>query len=378
MAHFNFSKFLALSASLNYQLSNPELGYRNILAIISGPKRLPEKSQKVLLEVMDYLGKAYGQKRRQLGPLAVLHPLRATAMLARVEDQISLLDLLSELLHDKFEDIKPDDYSAQVWEELETEFRCLVKQIDPRDEWYLMERLEALTRKEEEESYSKYIGRLLERARKTPELVRVKLADRLDNTLDMRIDLEDPLEDLDFFAFLFKLLFVKNYQGYKTEIPHPPHVPFYGARRLYELYKNTVVLSLVRQKADSFSDPPALLLFEEIASCSMAEAQRLILHVFSYHLPDLATQRQLMLRIMTSLQENTGSRAKTTTAEKSLQVLSAEHFDSLDPRLRMERLDRLYQDKYRMIEAAVCFIVVFLNFLQDRDYYLSFVTTGTL
>ena len=99
-----------------------------------------------------------------------------------------------------------------------------------------MTRLTSLTRVENE-SYYQYIGRLLENAIDSPQLVHVKLADRLDNTLDMRIDLEDPLAGIDFFQNIFQLLFVNNYRGYKPANEHAPASAMNGARRLYQLFK---------------------------------------------------------------------------------------------------------------------------------------------
>jgi len=375
MAIFNLSTFLSLSASLNYQLTTPELGSGNLLAIIIGRKKISEENQRLLLRVLEYLRKAYGPKRRRVGPHAVLHPLRATAMLARAETRLNLLDLLSELLHDKFEDILPGDRPPQVWEELETEFRSLIKQVDPTDEWYLMERLEMLTRGESER-YNEYIGRLVERARMTPELIRVKLADRLDNTLDMHVEPEDPLENTDFFAYLFQILFVRDFQGYKPLMPHPQFVPFYGARRLHELYKNTVVLSLVRQKHDLPIDTTGKLLLEELAAASMAEAQRMILHIFGYHHPEVSRQRTLLLGIVTSLWNQRNETFTLEKAEGRLHDLFVENLDHPDHERRMERLNRLYQDKQRMVEAAMFFIIVFLNFLHDRDYDMGCITPG--
>jgi len=370
MALYNMTEFLRLSAALNYQLTAAETPSGNILAIVLGRKHLPENEKAVLLRVIKYLTKAYGQRKRRLGPLAVLHPLRATAMLARAEADVSLLDLLSELLHDKLEDIRPEDFPLESWQELEGEFLRLIKQIDPTDEWFLMERLDMLTKRKETETYHQYIGRLLEKAQMTPELVRVKLADRLDNTLDMHIEHEDPMEDFDFYAFYFQTMFVRTYPGYKPAVPHAELVPFYGARRLYELFKNAAMLSLVRKKKDISTDESAQTLFNAISSTSMEEAQRMIVHIFGYHLTDIREQRRLLRKFMGVLQENTEDSGPLAYAECCLEDLFCSRIDILESATRLEMLNALYKDKPLMVEAAMSFILTFMSFLNDPAYFL--------
>ncbi|MGW8323160.1 MAG: hypothetical protein ACWGSD_16555 [Thermodesulfobacteriota bacterium] len=211
MAVYELDAFLRLSAVLNYQLSALSLGSANIVALLLDDKPLSPYERDTLLGVLQYLGRAYGRRRRRLGPMAILHPIRATALLARAEEEANLLDLLAELLHDKLEDISADDFPPEEWRELEEEFQSLIKRVDPTDEWFLMERLELLKRDEEGQTYCHYIGRMLGQGKQMPDLVRVKLADRLDNTLDMRVDIHDPLEGVDFFSHIFQLLFVGSY-----------------------------------------------------------------------------------------------------------------------------------------------------------------------
>jgi (p)ppGpp synthase/HD superfamily hydrolase len=63
-----------------------------------------------LLNALAYLNHAYKDQHRRMGPLSVLHPLRATAILSRTVEKVNMLDLLTELLHDKHEDIKASNY----------------------------------------------------------------------------------------------------------------------------------------------------------------------------------------------------------------------------------------------------------------------------
>lgn len=51
-------------------------------------------SKHILMETISYLFNAYSQKRRRLGPLAVLHPLRTAALFARNFNPLNLISVL--------------------------------------------------------------------------------------------------------------------------------------------------------------------------------------------------------------------------------------------------------------------------------------------
>ena len=370
----DLSEFFKLSATLNYQLGAVGVGNRNILSIIMGKNLIRPEEEEILLDVLSYLEKAYGDHRRRLGPLAVLHPLRATAILARTLGRASMLDLLTELLHDKLEDIVPDNfpeekYGPGYWEELEREFERLLKRVDPTDSWYLMERVDFLTRRAEADTYYAYIGRLIDKSRNTTEVVRVKLADRLDNTLDLRLDLYDPLEQVDFFSLMFKVLFLPEYIPPRPQFKHPAVTPINGAQRLYQLFKNTVLLSLIRQK-EAIYDDTAQRLLEALAEASIKEAQRIVFHLFVYHLPDLEAQRALLIETMDYTQAG-GTSGITRSGKHRLDGLILERFDHSDSKERKKKLDQLYAEKEIMAEAALAFIVVFQSFLNDPEYYMK-------
>jgi hypothetical protein len=118
--------------------------------------------------------------------------LRATAILARSVDRLTLVILLSTLFHDILEDIKSVNFETHKWKEMETRLDTLLQRLVPDDEAELVNNLICLTRVQKE-TYYQYIGRLLDNTQGNSKLVQIKLADRLDNTLDMRIELEDPL-----------------------------------------------------------------------------------------------------------------------------------------------------------------------------------------
>lgn len=376
MALDDLNQFLRLSAVLNYQLSVDALGSGNIVAVVLGAKDLPDEEKDIFVSVLRYLGKAYGKQRRRLGPLAILHPIRVTAVLSQAQKSADLLDLLTALLHDKLEDILPDDYPWEVWESLEGEFLHLLKRVDPTDEWFLMERLELLRRQKEGQTYCQYIGRMLDQPKQVPAVVRVKLADRLDNTLDMRVDLHDPLEGLDFFSDIFQLLFVRAYPGYRPPLSHPPKSPINGALRLYELFKNVVLLSLIRQKCPIDHDAAASALFDAIATASIKEAQRIVMHIFGYHLTDVVRQKQLLEETMDHCRAGRIDLiAQPKEEEPSLDGLFLGCFDHSDQPVRRSRIGDLYRDKELMVRASLAFMVTFLSFLDDEHYFVKGITT---
>ncbi len=371
----DLGEFFRLSAILNLQLSARGVGSRNILSLILGRRTLPEDEKEVLLDVLAYLDAAYGTARRRLGPLAVLHPLRATALLARASEQPQQLDLLTCLLHDKLEDIPVRGTAENTAIELETHFRTMLESVDPERKWYLMERVDWLTRKPGQTYYA-YIGRLLDHADKVPSLVRVKLADRLDNTLDMRIDVEDPIRGVDFFATVFRLMFVNGFKGYDPQVDHPDPSPLNGAQRLYQLFKNAVLMSLIRKKLPNLEDPTSKAIFEVLALASMKEAERIVLHIFAYHGIELRQQRELILDVMGYAQSGGLQHVTPPEAPHDLDGLFLSCFEDSSPAARKVNLDRLYEDKPLMVKGALAFIVIFMSFLDDPNFSVEGIHEG--
>jgi hypothetical protein len=326
------------------------------------------------MEALGYLFSAYSHKRRRLGPMAVLHPLRTTAIFTRFFDDLALVKLLTLLFHDILEDVKPVQFDTQQWKSMEDQMDTLLQRLDPADESKLTQNLLCLTRLERE-SYYHYIGRLLENARNAPELVAVKLADRLDNTLDMRIDLEDALAKIDFFETIFQILFVASYPGHKPWTEHAPSSAINGARRLYQLFKNAVLLSLIRQHTPPEGQRVVQTLFNETAEASLKEAQRTLIHLISYHIRELGVQRDLLLQAMQYCYSGRSEMVTKPDGSQLLDGLFSTYFRHTSPRVRNTQLDILYQNKPLMLEASVAFIVIFLSFLNDPKFYVKGIST---
>jgi len=375
MPLFDLTEFFKLSSALNYNLSAASLNRYNVLMYIIGDKRLDADEKKdreqksILMEALGYLFRVYSQKRRRLGPMAVLHPLRAAALFTRSRDSLNLVDLLSLLFHDILEDIKPGDYEFQQWKSTEDQLYRLLGRMENEDESRLVTRLMSLTRVENE-SYYQYIGRLLDNTQNFPEIVQIKLADRLDNTLDMRIDLEDPLAGVDFFETVFQIMFVNNFPGYKPKMEHAPATAINGARRLYQLFKNAVLLSLIRQQVPATGRREVRILFDALSEAGLKEAQRTLIHLISYHVKDLHTLRSLVLEAMQYCYSGRSELVTMPDGSQLLDGLFSTYFGNTAKKSRHQQLDILYHNKPLMLEVSVAFIVIFLSFLNDQNFYI--------
>jgi hypothetical protein len=321
------------------------------------------------MEALNYLFQAYRDKRRRLGPMAVLHPLRTAALFARSRQAVTTVQILTALFHDILEDINPLNYDVATWNEMEARLHDLLERLGQPAEAELVNRLSGLTRLKNE-SYYEYIGRLLDDLPRLPELDQIKLSDRLDNTLDMRVDLQDPIGGIDFFQTIFQILFVNNYHGYQPQLEYPPSIALNDARRLYQLFKNAVLMSLIRQKIDICEDTVSCRLFEALTDASLMEAQRTLIHQLGYHIKDPATQRKLALEAMNYCYGGRSDMVTEPDGSRMLDGLFSTYFAHTAKDLRNRELDRLYQNKPLMVEASLAFIVIFLSFQNDSTFYV--------
>lgn len=369
MEFYALDDFLKISALLNYQLSARQRNWNNITSILLEGKAIAPRDADILLHVFDYLGKIYGKRKRDLGPLSVLHPLRAAALLSHASQKVDLLDLVTCLLHDHFEDFQPTTLKNSAGIKLDPGFRLFLGEMPKSRRRRLMAHLQWLT-KEPFETYHHYIGHLLDQACNAPEVVRVKLADRLDNTFDMRIDLQDPLRGVDFFEVIFQTLFTNIYQGYRPEKRHQTTLVLNGAQRLYQLFKNIVLMSLIRQRQAAAEDSISQGLFKALAKASMEEAQRITLHIFGYHETSVSTLREILKETLAYAQSGGLEAVTPQKRGHRLDGLFMSVFDQPKRVLRNRQLSALYQNKPLMIEVAVSFVIIFLNFLNDAHYFV--------
>ena len=365
-------EFLALSSFLNYQLSGEPLNWRGILNLMV-PGRFRDGDQEILLTALGYLGDAYGSQKRRLGPLAILHPIRATALFAKAQQGSATLDLLTLLLHDKSEDITADQYGKNEWIALSNKFSSFLDKLDSSSRELLIKRIDFLT-KRAGQKYFVYLDRLFDQAKDEPELAAIKMADRLDNTLDLRIDLHDFTDNSRCYQVLFDILFLRSCEAFVSEQPHPISRKINGAMRLYQLYKNAVFLSMLRHKKVPLS-PVARKLFSSLAVASIREAQTILLHIFAFHLTEVEDQRKLLLDVMRYSQGGGFEQISSQKGKHSLDGLFKSHFEFESKTAKQQGLAVLYADKELMGLSALGFIIIFANFINDENYAIKGISS---
>lgn len=362
-------EFLALSSFLNYQLSGKPINWQGIYNLMV-PDAPEGEKQEILCDALRYLGSAYGSQKRRLGPLAILHPIRATALFVKAhDDDFSLLELLTVLLHDKEEDIVAELYKAENWSALNEQFASFLTGLDNQSRERLLRNIGYLT-KAPEEKYYVYLDRLFERAKKEPELAAVKMADRLDNTLDLRIDLHDFTDNTRCYQVLFDILFLRTYTGFKSGQPHPISRKINGAMRLYQLYKNAIFLSLLRHKKVELSSV-ANKLFSSLIIASIREAQTILMHIFAFHLKEPAEQKTLLMDVMGYSQAGGFEQISSGAGRHSLDGLFQSRFEFQDKKSKQKGLASLYADKKLMGQTALGFIIIFVNFINDPNFAIK-------
>ncbi len=370
---FTTEEFLALSAALHYQLSGDPINWRALLFQVL-PRRLPGGEERLLLDTLQYLRDAYGETRRRLGPAAILHPIRVMAILDRTVEGAPPKERMAALLHDKLEDIHASKFDPGRWEELERRYRALLDRLPESDARWLNDAIEVHT-KSSDEPYHAYLGRIFSRAREAPEMVRLKLADRLDNTYDLRVDLWDRSTAVDGFRQVFEVLFATRTAIEEVESTH--HVPgkINGAHRLYQLSKNAVFLSLLRRDGLDLAGPATRRLFEALCVASVEEASRILLHLFTYHVRNPDEQRAVLTEVMDYTARGSIERVTAQNERRPLDGLFSERFDAPDKATLTRQLEALYDDKPLMARVAVAFTAIFSSFRNDPTYRIRGIDT---
>ncbi len=356
---------LTLSATINWHLSARKIDLGALLRVILGPAKVADQAP--LLEALNYLHHAYGDRRRKNGPAAVLHCLRIAAMLARVMPAPDTLDLLGALLHDKEEDLTREELGTAEWDRVQAEFARVLEKIDANHRWFLGERI-ALLWRQESQSYYDYLGSVLSRVRTMPDLLRCKLADRLDNTMDIAVQ-RTPTEQNAFFELAFSMLFLP---GYQPE-PYDGTVAPDGEAcvlLISQLFKNVVFMSMLRQQQLDHLDETTTRLFHALATMSSEQAQWAVAALLSAPTLGWQERRRLLREMMDYC--SAGGMAAIHGKDKGglLDGSFLEHFAEPNDKIRKKQIETLYNDKLRFIRLLVLYIGMFASFLADPSYYV--------
>jgi hypothetical protein len=359
--------FMVLSATINYQLTADPVNWYAVLSLARGGSYRREGDEE-LIRLLEYLHEAYGTSTRRLGPLAVLHPIRTAGLLYRTVPDCPHSDLVTALLHDKEEDLTADRYHPKVWKRLEARYQTEIYNMDST--WRMQERIDALTRRPAED-YFGYLGRVLDAAEQSPELVRIKLADRLDNTLDMSVDVRSETQDVDCFELIFDVLFTSSHLGQQLPLRHPITGRINGSRRLYQLYKNAIFLSILRQRGKDRIGPPTARLFQALAHSSLRQARQILVHLFMFHITSTHHQRALLQEAMEYCQSERIAKVHPADHPHRLDGVFDTVFNIPDRKKLRKSLDTLYADKPLMSLIAIAMAATFSSFRNDPDFYIE-------
>ena len=85
---------------------------------------------------------------------------------------------------------------------------------------------------------------------------------------------------------------------------------------------------------------------------------------------DLATLREILAETMAYAQSGGFDGVTDPRRGHRLDGLFMSFFDHPEREARKRQLARLYQDKTLMLEVAIAFVAIFLNFLDDEAYFV--------
>jgi hypothetical protein len=359
-------EFLTLSAKINYQLSARSLRASILLSLLLGPATVTEREQRILLAAFATIQAGYDQDRRRLGTPGVLHPLRAAAILARTMKQPTLNDLLTALFHDKEEDLTEPDLGTDRYARMQEHYTHMLELMDPGEQERLARAITCLSN--HTESYSAYVGQITDHAARMPELLHVKLADRIDNTFD--VHLQHPgVSRYNFYRAVFDILFLPNFRGVSMGTFHFMPDSREGTMLLSQLFKNTILLSQVRNSGLERQDAATRRLFVGVAVAGIREAQWLALEMFNTEYSDPQRQRRLLMDVMEYCGQGGVDSVRAEGAVGALDGVFV-GFTSGDRASQKRFLTDLFEDRERLARMALAFIVVFASFINDDKYTL--------
>lgn len=363
------SKFLELSADISYRLSGRAFDPRMVLDLILEDAVACPCSETILTKAIAVAVAGYGDNRRKMGPLAVLHPIRVAAVLSRVTRDPSVLDLLGALLHDRDEDLTLDQIGQERWDRMQIEMADLGRMLDPNHCWFLGERLGLLTLREGQE-YCQYLANIMHQAGRMPDLIRVKLADRLDNTLDVGVS-HHGIPTMGVFGTIFDLLFLPEFQGVQAPASYVPITEEEGTQMLANLFKNAAFLSLLRSELCPMAGTTSRL-HDALIRASTRISQFLVQDTFTMYL-DVGQQKTSVEEVLKYCQGG-GLHEIKPSGGYSLDGIFVDLYGA--KKGRRDRLKGAFRDKTRLAQVGLVFLAVFANFLADPGYTIKGVDSS--
>jgi hypothetical protein len=358
-------EYVTLSAKINYQLSSRSLNRPALLALVLGPAELSPANRALMLEGFDVLQAGYRDDRRRLGTLGILHPLRAAAILSRTMEAPTIVHLLAALYHDKEEDLTEKELGADRFRDMQGKYEKLLVNLAPDDATRLAENIGLLSN--QYDSYEHYLNQVLDAARTRPELLHVKLSDRLDNTFD--IHLQHPgISGYNFYRAVFDILFLPRFTGVEMGNFHFMPDVQEGVMLLSQLFKDLIFLNLLRIEKLDRADATTHRLFIGLGVAGIREAQWLALEMFNTVIKDVTEQRALLTDVMGYCTSGGIDSVTTAGAGHELDGMLLTLFRAQLDGTRKQMLKALFEDRHRLARMVLTFIVVFASFINDPTY----------
>jgi hypothetical protein len=358
--------YLDLSAQIAYRLSGQAFDPRTVLDVILTDSAVGAEQERIFAQGIKVIHTGYGDMRRKMGPLSVIHPLRASALLRRIvgtlDDEPRLLTFLNLFMHDKGEDLTRAEIGDVRFDLMEAEMEVLNRMLTPEQRWLLAERHRLLTIQPGQE-YTDYLVHILAEAQRMPDLILTKLADRLDNSLDIRVT-RHGIPGQGAFGTVFDLLFLPTFRGQQSPTSYVPLVPAEVTQILANLFKNTEFLNLMRTEG-CFVSHGADRLIDSILFASSRIARGLVQDTLAA-LP-VASQRAAVNDVLNYCQKG-GIDAIRSPDPSGLDGMFIGVYGTKEG--RKARLKAMVEDKEFLARVAMVFMALYANFQTDPGFMI--------
>jgi hypothetical protein len=355
--------FLDLSADIAYRLTATAFDPMALLDILyPGSPTLPF-NELLLVRAIDAIHEGYGEDHRRLGPLAVVHPLRTATLLSRIAKNPSLLEMLLAILHDQGEDLTAERIGNERFDAMSAKLRYLQDDLGSKSSQDVDRGVSLLTRVDDQ-SYCAYLAQLIEVSTDTPCLMRVKMADRLDNTLDIGTR-PHGIPGQGTYGLIFNTLFLPQYQGLQVPPRYVRLSEAEGVQVLANLFKNTLFLSLVRsERCDTTGTTGQLC--DALIRASIRIAQFLVQDAFT---STSAVEQRAAMQEVRDYCCHGGLEAVREGGDHPLDGLFLDRYGEKDG--RKGRLQQMFANRDLLLRVSLMFLAIFASFLNDTEYHIK-------
>jgi len=173
-----------------------------------------------------------------------------------------------------------------------------------------------------------------------------------------------------FYRAVFDILFLPNFKGVNMGSFHfLPDTPE-GVMLLSQLFKNTLLLAMLRNQGLDTQDETTRRLFVGLAVAGIREAQWLVMELLNTVYSDVRHQRELLLELMEYCASGGIDSVRAQGAKGELDGVFVT-FTSGARADQKKMLTELFEDRERLARMSLAFIVVFASFINDPHYTLQ-------